>query len=59
MFLVQKNVRTGQLICEQVLIMLSTCDSQSQTYESKHLPIPDKPFDGICLDCEGPLERSK
>ena len=28
-------------------------------YESKHLPIPDKPFDGISLDCTGPLERSK
>ena len=28
-------------------------------YESKHLPIPDKPFNGICLDCVGPLERSK
>ena len=28
-------------------------------YESKHLPILDKPFDGICLDCVGPLERSK
>ena len=28
-------------------------------YESKHLPIPDKPYDGICLDCVGPLERSK
>ena len=28
-------------------------------YESKHLPIPDKPFDGICLDCIGPLERFK
>ena len=28
-------------------------------YESKHLPIPNKPFDGICLDCVGPLERSK
>ena len=28
-------------------------------YESKHLPIPDKPFDGICLDCIGRLERSK
>ena len=27
--------------------------------ESKHLPIPNKPFDGICLDCVGPLERSK
>ena len=23
------------------------------------MPIPDKPFDGICLDCVGPLERSK
>ena len=30
MILVQKNARTGQLIREQVLIMLSTCDSQSQ-----------------------------
>ena len=28
-------------------------------YESKHLPIPNKPFNGICLDCVGPLERSK
>ena len=28
-------------------------------YESKFLPIPKKPFDGICLDCVGPLERSK
>ena len=28
-------------------------------YESKHLPIPNKPFDGICLDCVGPLERPK
>ena len=28
-------------------------------YESKHLPIPNKPFDSICLDCVGPLERSK
>ena len=28
-------------------------------YESKHLPILDKPFDGICLDCVGSLERSK
>ena len=28
-------------------------------YESKHLPIPNKPFDGICLDCVGPLEISK
>ena len=28
-------------------------------YRSKHLPIPNKPFDGICLDCVGPLERSK
>ena len=28
-------------------------------YESKHLPIPSKPFDGICLDCVRPLERSK
>ena len=29
-FLVQKNVRTGQLIREQMLIMLSTHESQSQ-----------------------------
>ena len=28
-------------------------------YESKHLPIPNKPFNGICLDCVGLLERSK
>ena len=28
-------------------------------YESKHLPNPNRPFDGICLDCVGPLERSK
>ena len=28
-------------------------------YESKHPPIPNKPFNGICLDCVGPLERSK
>ena len=28
-------------------------------YESKHLPIPNKPFDGIYLDCVGLLERLK
>ena len=28
-------------------------------YKSKHLPILNKPFDGICLDCVGLLERSK
>ena len=28
-------------------------------YESKHLLIPNKPFDGICLDCVGPLKRFK
>ena len=28
-------------------------------YESKHLPFPNRPFDSICLDCVGPLERSK
>ena len=27
-------------------------------YESKHLPILQRPFHGICLDCIGPLERS-
>ena len=27
--------------------------------KSKHLPILNKPFDNICLDCVGPLERSK
>ena len=27
-------------------------------YESKHLPILQRPFEGICLDCIGPLERS-
>ena len=25
-------------------------------YGSKHLPIPHRPFDGICLHCVGPLE---
>ena len=29
------------------------------TTNLKFLPIPKKPFDGICLDCVGPLERSK
>ena len=28
-------------------------------YERNHLLIPKKLFDGICLDCVGPLERSK
>ena len=28
-------------------------------YERKHLPIMNKPFNGICLDYIGPLERSK
>ena len=27
-------------------------------YESKHLPIPQRPFDGICQDCVVPMERS-
>ena len=27
-------------------------------YESKHLSIPQRPFDCICLDCVGSLERS-
>ena len=27
-------------------------------YESKHLLIPQRPFDGICLDCIAPMERS-
>ena len=27
-------------------------------YESKHLPIPQRPLDGICLDCVGSLEQS-
>ena len=26
-------------------------------YESKHLPIPQRPFGGIYLDCIGPLKR--
>ena len=40
---------------------LSCCQhvTHKVKYESKHLPILDKPFDGICLDCIGPLERSK
>ena len=32
--------------------------TQKVKYESKHLPIPQRPFDGICLDCIGPLQRS-
>ena len=28
-------------------------------YKSKHLPIPNKPFDGICLDCTGLLDPNK
>ena len=27
-------------------------------YDSKYLPIQQRPFDGICLNCIGPLERS-
>ena len=57
MLLVQKNVRTGQHICKQVLCCQHA--THKVKYESKHLPILDKAFDGICLDCVGPLERSK
>ena len=39
------------LCCQQVTHKIK--------YKSKHLSIPNKPFDGICLDCVGLLERSK
>ena len=50
---------------EQVNVYVNKCllccqhATHKIKYESKHLPIPNKPFDGICLDCVGPLERSK
>ena len=49
---------------EQVNLHLNNCLTCCQhathkvKYENKHLPIPHKPFDGICLDCVGPLEQS-
>ena len=49
---------------EQVNLHMNNCLTCCQhaihkvKYESKHLPIPQKPFDGICLDCVGPLERT-
>ena len=50
---------------EQVNAYVNNCllccqhTTYKNKYESKHLPIPSKPFDGICLDCVRPLERSK
>ena len=47
---------------EQVNLHVNNCLTCCQhtthkvKYESKHLPIPHRPFDGICLDCVGPLE---
>ena len=49
---------------EQVNLHVNNCLACCQhathkvKYESKHLPIPHKPFDGICLDCVGPLEQT-
>ena len=49
---------------EQVNLHVNNCLTCCQhathkvKYESKHLTIPHKPFDGICLDCVGPLERT-
>ena len=48
---VNAHVNKCLLCCEHATFKIK--------YESKHLPIPNKPFDGICLDCVGPLERSK
>ena len=50
---------------EQVNTYVNKCllccqhETHKVKYKSKHLPIPNKPFNGICLDCVGPLERSK
>ena len=47
---------------EQVNLYLNNCliccqhTTHKVKYESKHLPIPHRPFNGICLDCVGPLE---
>ena len=47
---------------EQVNLHVNNCLTCCQhathkvKYGSKHLPIPHRPFDGICLDCVGPLE---
>ena len=49
-------------LTEQVNLHVNNCLTYCQhtthkvKYESKHLPIPHRPFDGICLDCVGPLE---
>ena len=49
---------------EQVNLHMSNCLICCQhtihkvKYESKHLPIPHRPFSGICVDCVGPLEQS-
>ena len=54
--MVPENARTSQSTCEQL-----TCwqhATHKVKYESKHLPIPHKPFDGICIDCVGPLDQT-
>ena len=51
-------------MCEQVNRHMNSClicclhAMHKVKYESKHLAIPQRPFDGICLDCIGPLEKS-
>ena len=56
MLLVQKNVRNN---ARNKCLLCCLHAMHKIKYESKHLPIPNKPFDGICLDCVGLLERSK
>ena len=47
---------------EQVNLHVNNCliccqhTTHKVKYDSKHFPIPHRPFDGICLDCVGPLE---
>ena len=49
---------------EQVNLHVNNCliccqhANHKVKYESKHLPVVHRPFDGICLDCVGPLERT-
>ena len=47
---VNRHVNSCMIYCQHA--------THKVKYESKHLPIPQKPFDGICLDWIGPMERS-
>ena len=47
---VNKHVNNCMIYCQHA--------NHKAKYESKHLPIPQRLFDGICLDCVGPMERS-